>query len=93
MEHAGESLPREIEDPAQSPEREVESKELDALVAKSLLTLRPQFRALIVLRDLQGLSYQEIGAIVGCSEKAVKSRLFRARAQLRETLRPHVQPE
>ena len=86
--HASEAAPREIEDGGQSPEQHVEAKELETVVAKCLLALGPEFRALIVLRDLQGLSYQEIGAIVGCSEKAVKSRLFRARTQLRDTLRP-----
>lgn len=88
--HAGEAAPREMEDSSQSPEEQVEAKELESLVAKCLLTVGAEFRALIVLRDLQGLSYQEIGAIVGCSEKAVKSRLFRARTQLRDILRPHL---
>jgi RNA polymerase sigma-70 factor (ECF subfamily) len=43
-----------------------------------------------VLRDVQGLSYQEIGQVLGCSEKAVKSRLFRARSQLRDALAPYL---
>ena len=50
---------------------------MEVKVAEGLVGLRPEFRTLIVLRDLQGLSYQEIGSILGCSEKAVKSRLFR----------------
>jgi RNA polymerase sigma-70 factor (ECF subfamily) len=88
--HDGEALAREIEDSSQEPHQRVQAKELEAQVAKCLLSLRPELRALIVLRDLQGLSYQEIGRVLGCSEKAVKSRLFRARSQLREALGPYL---
>lgn len=86
----GEPVPREIEDTSQEPHQQVEAKELETQVANCLLSLRPDLRALIVLRDLQGLSYQEIGSVLGCSEKAVKSRLFRARTQLREALAPYL---
>lgn len=82
----GELMGRELEDPSQSPHSQVEVKELGERVARCLSALRPEFRALIVLRDLQGLSYQEIGEVLRCSEKAVKSRLFRARVQLREVM-------
>jgi RNA polymerase sigma-70 factor (ECF subfamily) len=88
--HEGQPLPREIEDAGPGPHQRVESKELESKVAKCLLQLRPELRALVVLRDLQGLSYQEIGRVLGCSEKAVKSRLFRARSQLREQLTPYL---
>ena len=63
--------------PTSSPESQVEARELEEKVAACLAPLRPEFRTLIVLRDIQGLSYQEIGDVLGCSEKAVKSRLFR----------------
>jgi DNA-directed RNA polymerase specialized sigma24 family protein len=39
---------------------------------------------------MQGLSYREIGDILGCPEKAVKSRLFRARGKLRDLLEPYI---
>jgi RNA polymerase sigma-70 factor (ECF subfamily) len=81
---------REIEDTSQAPHERVEAKELQGQVEKCLLSLRPEFRELIVLRDVQGLSYQGIGRVLGCSEKAVKSRLFRARSQLREALAPYL---
>ena len=81
---------REIEDTSQEPHQRVEAKELQCHVEKCLLSLRPDLRELVVLRDVQGLSYQEIGQVLGCSEKAVKSRLFRARSQLREALAPYL---
>jgi len=83
----GEEIERELEDPGQSPHAQVEARELEEKVAACLATLRVELRTLIVLRDVQGLSYQEIGEVLGCSEKAVKSRLFRARLQLRDALR------
>lgn len=89
-EHDGELLAREVEDDRPAPQERSEAKELEAQVMKCLGGLRPEFRTLIVLRDVQGLSYQEIGRVLGCSEKAVKSRLFRARTQLREALSPYL---
>ncbi|NLO74708.1 MAG: hypothetical protein GX100_11465 [candidate division WS1 bacterium] len=44
-------------------------------------------RPVIILYDLQGLSYQEIARVLGCPMGTVKSRLFNARSQLREKLR------
>ncbi len=84
------AIAREVEDGRPALQQQVEAKELGGQVQKCLLTLRPDFRALILLRDLQGLSYREIASILGCSEKAVKSRLFRARVQLREALDPYL---
>jgi len=82
--------PREIEDVSLAPQQQAEARELEARLQRCLLDLRPDFRTLIILRDLQGLSYQEIGRILSCSEKTVKSRLFRARTQLREALEPYL---
>ena len=87
-ERDGELVAREIENPGHSPQSQLEAKELETRVTACLSALRPEFRTLIVLRDLQGMSYQEIGEVLGCSEKAVKSRLFRARGQFREIFSP-----
>jgi RNA polymerase sigma-70 factor (ECF subfamily) len=81
---------REIEDEGRTLQQRVESAELEAQVQRCLLELRPDLRTLVVLRDLQGLSYREISRVMGCREKAVKSRLFRARSKLRELLDPYV---
>jgi RNA polymerase sigma-70 factor (ECF subfamily) len=89
-EHEGETVSREIADEGEAPQEKVEAKELSAQVSACLLDMRPEFRTLIVLRDVQGLSYLEIASVVGCSEKAVKSRLFRARTQLRAALSAYI---
>jgi len=85
-----EALDREVEDWSLSPERALESRELGLFLATQVAKLPPDFREAVILRDYQGLSYQEVADIVGCSVKAVKSRLFRARTLLREKLRPYL---
>ncbi len=66
----------------------VEQGELRDFLARAMSQMPPIFRSVLVLRELNGLSYQEIASIEGCSVGTVKSRLFRARAQLRKLLRP-----
>ncbi len=61
----------------------VEQAELRAILERSLHSLDPQMRAVIVLRDIQDLDYQQIGTVLGVPVGTVKSRLFRARAALR----------
>ncbi len=66
----------------------VEQGELRDVLAHAMSQMPPIFRSVLVLRELNGLSYQEIAIVEGCSVGTVKSRLFRARAQLRKLLRP-----
>lgn len=66
----------------------VEQGELRDVLAHAMSQMSPIFRSVLVLRELNGLSYQEIASVEGCSVGTVKSRLFRARAQLRKLLRP-----
>ncbi len=66
----------------------VEQGELRDVLVQALGDMPPIFRSVLVLRELNGLSYEEIANVEGCSVGTVKSRLFRARAQLRKLLRP-----
>ncbi len=66
----------------------VEQGELRDVLAHAMSQMPPIFRSVLVLRELNGLSYQEIASVEGCSVGTVKSRLFRARIQLRKLLRP-----
>jgi RNA polymerase sigma-70 factor (ECF subfamily) len=82
-----ERLERQVEDWTAAPERVLENKELGAYLRKCVRALPPDFKAVVVLCDYEGLSYKEIADVEGCSVKAVKSRLFRARSILRDKLR------
>ncbi len=69
-----------------SPEELHEESEVAASVQNAVYQLPVDYRAVIVLRHFQELSYEEIGQILSIPEKRVKSRLFSARMLLRETL-------
>jgi RNA polymerase sigma-70 factor (ECF subfamily) len=87
-----EGAEREIHDWSLSPEKALENRELGLFLAAQVTRLPPDFREVVILRDYQNLSYQEIAEVVGCSVKAVKSRLFRARTILRDKLRRYLHP-
>jgi len=68
------------------PDRRLEGAELQRLVGEEILALEEEQRALLLLRDVQELSYAEIVEISGLPEGTVKSRLHRARMALKERL-------
>ena len=68
------------------PERRFEHANLDHDVQRALNELSPEFRAAVVLCDIEGLSYEEIAATLGVKMGTVRSRIHRARAQLRVSL-------
>src|SRR4030088_3605804 len=80
------SLPREIADWSPNPEQLYNQSELREMLSKTIQGLPPGFRTVFVLRDVEGLSPGEAGAALELSVPAVKSRLLRARLQLRERL-------
>jgi len=79
-------MPRQIDDPSDSPETLLEKKMIRNWVQRGLMQLKEEHRELIVLRDLQGLSYEEIGKLFSLPEGTVKSKIHRARMDLKETL-------
>ena len=68
-------------------------QELDQVIKKAMAQLPEQFRTAIVLRELQGLSYEEIAVSIGCELGTVKSRIARARGRLQEVLSPYLERE
>jgi RNA polymerase sigma-70 factor, ECF subfamily len=68
------------------PERAYEGSELGRHVQEALMRVKPDFRAVVVLRHFLDCSYQEIAQVLGIPEKTVKSRLFDARRELRDLL-------
>jgi RNA polymerase sigma-70 factor (ECF subfamily) len=69
-----------------SPERKLEQRENELRVQRALAMLTSEQREAIVLSRYQGLSYAEIAQIAGCSEGAVKTRVFRAMETLKKAL-------
>lgn len=82
-------MPRELEDWRPNPEREYGQAELQALMADVIEKLEPEYRIVLVLRDMEELSTQETADALGLSVTNVKSRLLRARLKLREKLARH----
>lgn len=69
--------------PATRPEYAMETVERQAAVRSALAELAEEFRTALVLKEMEGLSYDEIAGIVGCPIGTVRSRIHRARAELR----------
>ncbi len=78
--------PIQICDPSDGPETLYEKKVIEQSVQRGLLRLKEDQRELIVLRDLQGYSYEEIGKLFHLPGGTVKSKLHRARMELKEVL-------
>jgi RNA polymerase sigma-70 factor, ECF subfamily len=80
------SMPREVADWSPNPEQQYNQAELKDILGKTIQGLPPSFRTVFVLRDVEGLSTEETAEALSLSIPAVKSRLLRARLQLRERL-------
>ena len=80
------SMPREVADWSPNPEQQYNQAELKDILGKTIQGLPPSFRTVFVLRDVEGLSTEETADALELSVPAVKSRLLRARLQLRERL-------
>ncbi|HZS39983.1 MAG TPA: sigma-70 family RNA polymerase sigma factor [Polyangia bacterium] len=72
------------------PEAVLEGLQLERMVQAGIAALDEEHRALIVLRDVEDLSYDEIASITGLAEGTVKSRLHRARLALKEHMAKHM---
>jgi len=66
------------------PDQIVQGYQVEAIVRRCMLELEPEFREVLVLRDVEDLTYEEIAEITALAEGTVKSRLHRARAMLKE---------
>ncbi len=81
------TVAKPVIDPSDPPDILYENRMLQERIQKGLLQLKEDQRALIVLRDLQGFSYEEIGQVLNLADGTVKSRLHRARMDLKEILK------
>jgi RNA polymerase sigma-70 factor (ECF subfamily) len=81
---------REVRDPQRDPQELAEAAELTGRVQQAIAQLTPKLRAVVLLFDMQGLSYEEIAEALRLPLGTVKSRLFNARSRLKELLEPYV---
>ena len=71
-----------------TPERELLADEIQATVNNALEVLPPDLREAITLREIEGLSYEDIAQVMDCPIGTVRSRIFRAREAIDEKLQP-----
>ena len=84
------SVERQVRDPARGPEELTLSSDAARIVERGLLRLPGRFREAVVLRDIEGMSYQEISKVLGIRLGTVRSRIARGREQLRRVLETEV---
>lgn len=79
-----------LSSPIAGPEAMTEGNRLQAAIQLEMSQLDPEHRLLIILRDVEGLSYQEMLRVTGLQEGTLKSRLHRARVTLKDRLKPYL---
>ena len=79
-------MARDLRDGRRGPEELAESSAIQEEVRRAVAGVSTKLRPVLVMYDLQGMSYQEIAEALGCPLGTVKSRLFNARMQLRDLL-------
>jgi len=78
----------QVGDRGESPLDELEARELGSHIEGAIGRLRPEYRACILLRHVEGRSYEEIASVLGLPLGTVKTYIHRARAELRDYLEP-----
>ena len=84
--HRHEPIAGDEVDERRGAEDEVSSQQTGLRVQRALMTIKPEYRAVIVLKHFLDLNYEDIGQVLGLPEKTVKSRLFTARQLLKDAL-------
>ena len=86
----GDQAQRDIVDWSNHPETKVLSAILDEPLQQALMELHEEFRLVVVLSDIEGLSYEEVSRIVDCPVGTVRSRLHRGRLLLKSKLKNYL---
>ena len=86
----GDYRPRDFADWREIPSEELQRKELREALKKAMAALAQKYREVLILRDVQHVSIAETAKILGITEANVKTRLLRARLQMREALDPGI---
>lgn len=85
---AGDYFPRDFADWREIPSEALQRNELRGALQKAIAALHPRYREVFVLRDIQQMNIAETAAALEITEASVKTRLLRARLQMREALAP-----
>jgi RNA polymerase sigma-70 factor (ECF subfamily) len=89
---SGRSCEDWLPDPGRSPFDAAVDQETHAMIEDALAQVNPTFRAALILREMEGLSYDEIGEVLNISLGTVKSRILRGRDALRKNLAERMEP-
>ena len=84
------SIKFQLPDKKCKPHEKCVTSELEQIIKKAILNLPNQFKIVIILRELQGLTYEEIAQITHSNVGTVKSRIARARGKLQEDLKAYI---
>ena len=85
---SGDYFPIDYADWREIPCDAFEQKELKTALSRAIACLKPMYREVFILRDVQGLNIRETAEVLGLSEALVRTRLLRARLQMRDALAP-----
>ena len=85
--------PREIPDQTQSPDLALHRREVERTIQRALKSIAVEYRLVVILRDIEGFSYEEIAETLKISLGTVKSRLWRGRLELKAAVQPYLGPE
>jgi RNA polymerase sigma-70 factor, ECF subfamily len=86
----GRTVLREIIDLGSRPEADLMARTLDGPIQEALEALPEEFRIVVILADIEELTYEEVSQVVGCPVGTVRSRLHRGRAILKDKLKKYV---
>ncbi len=86
----GDYIPRDFADWRDIPSECLEKNELREALKKALASLKPKYREVFVMRDIQQISIAETAKALGITEASVKTRLLRARLMMRDALAPGI---
>lgn len=82
-----------LADPTEGRDRQLEREQLQEAVGRAIGTIPEKYRLSVVLRDIEGLAYEEIALVLGIPGGTVRSRINRARAMLKRKLQPILKKE
>jgi len=93
MDSSGDEVIDRVADEARNPEQRAAAAELSLQVQRALAEVAPVYREAVILRDLQGLTYDEMASVLGVRLGTVRSRIARGREQLRHLMKPERETE